>query len=93
MYATLKIFTYFLQPFKIHLNHTRENQMSLFFLNGIIFDTKYKYLIAKKTVQNNCGIFLALILKRSVQKIVRFWTRCFLALFYKKSIHFMFINP
>lgn len=67
--------------------------MSLFFLNGIIFDTKYKYLIAKKTVQNNYGIFLALILKRSVQKIVPLWTLSFFTLFFKKSTHFMFINP
>lgn len=27
MYATLKIFTYFLQLFKIHPNHTLENQI------------------------------------------------------------------
>ena len=52
--------------------------MSLFFLNGIIFDTKYKYLIAKKTVQNNYGIFLALILKRSVHKIRVFLDTLFL---------------
>ncbi|PQF73747.1 hypothetical protein CUS72_12530, partial [Enterococcus faecium] len=59
----------------------------------ILFDTKYKYLIAKKTVQNNYGIFLGLILKRSVHKIVPLWTLSFFTLFFKKSTHFMFINP
>ncbi|EJX53317.1 hypothetical protein HMPREF1377_02967 [Enterococcus faecium R494] len=29
----------------------------------------------------------------SVHKITHFWTLSFFALFFKKTIHFMFINP
>ncbi|EPI26455.1 hypothetical protein D352_00059 [Enterococcus faecium LA4B-2] len=42
-----------------------------------------------KRVSSRHSFFLI----ESVHKISRFWTLCFLALFYKKSIHFMFINP
>ena len=38
----------------------------------ILFDRNYKCLIAKNIVQNNWWIFLALLLKQSVQKIVVF---------------------
>ena len=38
----------------------------------VLFDTHYKYLIDQKIVQNNRGIFLVFILKRSVHKIRRF---------------------
>ena len=42
----------------------------------ILFDRNYKCLIAKNIVQNNWWIFLALILKQSVQKIVVFLINC-----------------
>ena len=35
MYATLKIFTYFLKPFKIHPNHTRKKQ--IFQCRGLVY--------------------------------------------------------
>ncbi|RCF80182.1 hypothetical protein B1166_00300, partial [Enterococcus faecium] len=43
----------------------------------------------KKRVSSRHSFFLI----ESVHKITHFWTLPFFALFFKKTIHFMFINP
>lgn len=43
----------------------------------------------KKRVSSRHSFFLI----ESVHKITHFWTLSFFALFFKKTIHFMFINP
>ncbi|MDT6891956.1 hypothetical protein NNO65_01875 [Enterococcus faecium] len=50
---------------------------------------KEKIMIFKKRVSSRHSFFLI----ESVHKITHFWTLSFFALFFKKTIHFMFINP